>query len=69
MSKELIHIMEQDAVFDGAPDFMPLGAVINLLNYKSYGGTQKDLEEAKSLGEMDNPKRYRVQLHLYIEEL
>jgi hypothetical protein len=69
MSKKLIEIMEQDAVFDGKPDFMPLGAVVNLLNYNSYGGTPSDLQEAIDTQEMDNPKRYRVQIHVYVEEL
>jgi len=67
--KKLIEIMEQDAVFDGKPDFMPLGAVINLLNYNAYGGTPNDLQEAKDTGELENPKRYRVQVHIYAEEL
>ncbi|MCG7945816.1 MAG: hypothetical protein N0C84_05660 [Candidatus Thiodiazotropha taylori] len=67
--KKLVEIAEQNAIFDGKPDFMPMGAVISLLNYNAYGGTRADLREAIEYEEMDNPKRYRVQLHLYIEEL
>lgn len=66
---KLIEIVQQDAIYDGEPQLMPLGALVNLLNYHASGGTPKDLDEAKSSGEFKSPKRYRVQLHLYVGEV
>ena len=68
--KVCIEIVEQTAIFDGRPEFsLPLAAVVNLLNFHSFGGTTNDLKEALADKSIDNPKRYRVSLHLYCEEL
>lgn len=65
--KSLIGSVEQTAIYDGEPEFIPMPALIDLLNYHSDGGTPSDLEQAKRY--MKNPKRYRVQLRLYVEEI
>ena len=65
----LVDVAQQDAIFDGRPNFASLYDVINKLNQHAAGGTPKDLERIKKQGKMENPKRYRVQLHLYVEEL
>ena len=65
--KELKEVLEQDAIFDGKPKLIPLGALMNLQNWYAEGGTPHDMRQAK--GYMKNPKRYRIQLHLYVEEL
>jgi len=63
MSKnKLITVMEQEAIFDGKPDFMPMSALINLLNHNSWG-------DDDDTSDLVNPKRYKVQLHLYVEEV
>lgn len=61
-------IVEQDAIFDGEPDFLPLSAAISLMNHNSYGGTEGDLVWALSEG-MEKPKRYKVRLILEVEEI
>lgn len=66
---KLAEIAEQDAVFDGEPDFMPIGAVMNLLNYNAYGGTWADQAEARESGDMNNPIRYRVRVTVEYVEL
>ena len=65
-----VDIVEQTAIFDGRPEFsLPLTAVVNLLNFHSFGGTPDHMKEALADESIDNPKRYRVSLHLYCEEL
>ena len=65
---EIIEVVEQAAIFDGKPNLYPLSAAISLINHNAYGGTLKDLQEAKEDGLL-NPKRYNVRLVLSIEEL
>lgn len=68
--KVCVDIVEQCAIFDGKPEFsLPLAAVVNLLNFHSFGGTPCDMEEATRDKDIDNPKRYRVTLRLDYEEL
>jgi len=74
MSKEkrIYSVTEQDAIFDGEPDFMPQGAVMNLLNYNSAGGTAEDYEEVICCPDdygMENPKRYRVTMVIHVQEI
>jgi len=64
---EVKDIIEQNAIFDGEPDFLPFAACLYLLNHNSFGGTPKDFKEAKE--ELDNPRRYRVRLTLEYEDI
>lgn len=62
-------VVEQHAIFDGKPEFPPLSMAIYLMNHYAYGGTRKDLEEAKKDEDMADPKRYKVRLTLSYEEV
>ena len=65
-----VDIVEQTAIFDGRPEFsLPLAAVVNLLNFHSFGGTPNDMKKVLADKSICNPKKYRVSLHLYCEEL
>jgi hypothetical protein len=66
--KQLIEILEQKAVFDGKPRFMDGGAVINLLNHYSYGGSSEAITLAKEDG-CENPKEYIVTVRVEVEEI
>lgn len=67
MKGELKEILEQDAIFDGKLDLMPMSLAINILNHNSWGGTPDDMREAAK--EIDNPRRYRITLALYVEDV
>ena len=70
MEKECIDIVEQMAIFDRKPQFsLPLAAVINLLNFHSFGGTPSDMKEVLQDKSIKDPKRYKVTLSLYCEEI
>ena len=70
MRKVLVDIIEQTAIFDGLPDFsLPLAAVINLLNFHSFGGTPNDMKNAMSDKNIVDPKRYKITLTLEYKEL
>ena len=66
---KIVEVAEQNAVFDGKPDFMPMGLVMNVLNYNSYGGTGVAVVAAKAEGEMDDPRLFRVRVTVEVEEV
>ena len=71
MSEKIcVDIVEQTAIFDGRPEFsLPLCAVINLLNFHSFGGTPNDMKEVLQDKSIKDPKRYKVTLSLHCEEI
>ena len=69
MSMKLMDVWEQNAVFDGEPDFMDGSLVMNVLNHNAYGGTRKDVENAAETGEMARPKLFRVRVTIEAEEI
>ncbi len=69
MAMQLVDVWEQNAVFDGKPDFMPGSLVMNVLNHNAYGGTRSDAKEAAENGEMANPKLFRVRVKVEVEEI
>lgn len=62
-------ILEQHAVYDGKPNFMPGSLVVDVLNHNSYGGTEQDRMDALKSGDMQNPKRYLVRVTVEYEEV
>jgi hypothetical protein len=68
--KICVDIVEQNAVFNGKPEFsLPLAAAINLLNFHGFGGTPKDMQKAIEDPCVSDPRLYRVTLRLDYEEL
>jgi hypothetical protein len=73
-SKYVVQVLEQDAIYDGEPQFaVDLGMLMYMLNYHSLGGTQQDLEEVRQnpaeFGVVDAArlKRYTTTLALYVK--
>lgn len=70
MSKKYTHdIIQQNAIFDGKPDFIPTSAAICLLNHHSYGGTPNDFKEAVEDDQLEDPRRYKVTMTIEVEEI
>lgn len=69
MAYKEIEVWEQNAVFDGRPDFVDGSLVMNVLNHNSYGGTRQDVVDAAENGDMENPKLFRVRVSVHIEEI
>lgn len=70
-AKFIEHVMQQDAIFDGRPEFVDVSLVMNVLNHNSFGGTKKDLLEMRA-SPQDFParhglKRYKVTICVYAE--
>lgn len=58
----LHEIAEQDAIFDGKPDFLPSGLIINVLNHNAIGGSEEDMKNVRQYAR--NPVRYKVRVSI-----
>lgn len=67
----LEHVMQQDAIFDGRPEFVDVSLVMNVLNHNSFGGTKRELLEMRAnpinYPNMHGLKRYKVTICVYAE--
>jgi len=68
MKKQIVDIIEQNAVYDGKYNFPPTSMLITLLNHYCYGGTKADMEEGKQSGELLNPVRYKTRIIIEVEQ-
>lgn len=65
---KLVEVCEQNAVFDGKPNFMPMNLVMNVLNHNAYGGTRQDAKDAADTGEMADPRLFTVRVKVEVIE-
>lgn len=64
--KKVIHaVLEQNAIYDGKPDFIDVGLLIYTLNHRAFGGTEEEFELAK--GQLDDPKMYKTRVIIEYE--
>lgn len=71
MAKEIIQVVEQNAIYeDPKRELMPGGLLVSVLNHNAYGGTRNDLKEGRESGELGpSAKLYRTRVVIEIEEI
>lgn len=70
MVNKVIHdIVEQNAVYDGKPEFPPCTMLMSILNHYCIGGTASEAALLRDSGEAENAKLYKVRIIIETEEL
>lgn len=70
MSKQIVEIVEQNAIYDKRKEFMSGSLLINILNHNAYGGTKQDLAEGIASGELSSEaKLYKTRIIIEVEEI
>lgn len=58
----IAYVGQQMAIFDQRPDFMPIGLIVQTVNYNAFGGSSRtDLDEAREDG-YENPRVFEVRV-------